>query len=294
VEAILKIPGIRPTGSHHKNKALINAELKKKQAELDSALKQSGEFIDLKDVTDLLPIKLPKGTPVPKGKQNRVSAYLDQFGSAGKSFATEADAAMFRRVMNEARSHLSKTDGSPASINKARKDFDAQYNVKWDEVGSAKDEAIKYARRVMNEAVDEAVPDAKRLRSDSVSPLIAAKEAVSKKAAGQADTALGRMADSFNKLNFIPSSILSIAAVATSIWAPWVAGAGLAGLGTVKGIKWTNNKFRDELAKAISDSSRLIKTGKLTGEALKQAKADRLLLIDMMKIPQEGDKEAKE
>ncbi len=290
ISVLADIPGIKPKDPH-RSLGLIEDTLKVKNKELDDLLKNTGDAVDIKDVSKLLPIKGPKTGA--KGEK-KVFEYLNQFGDDGANFATKADAAMFKRVMASARAHLAKTDGSPASINQARKDFDAQYNIKWDEVDGAKDRAVKYARDVLNDAVDEMVPDAKALRADTVGPLLNARESVKRVASvtepGRAQAMINRM-----KANpLTPTSILSIGALAGAPWAPWLAGSGLAAMGAWKGAKALKNNagVRKALGTAVSQAGKAIKKAEKSGAsqvAIDQLKADRLLLIDMMQIPQEGD-----
>ena len=288
IDVLADIPGIKPTDPH-RSLGLIDETLDKKYIELDKILKGSGDAIDVKTLNNALPIKIEKGKRM---------EYLNKFGDEGKNFATKEDIAMFRKVMADARAHLAKTDGSPAAINEARKNFANAYKVTWDQKGSAKDEAVKYASQVMNDAVDEMVPDAQTLRADQISPLMAAKDAVGRKAA---TTDPGRMQGLINRVKanpFTPTSILSMGALAGAAWAPWAAGGGLAAMGAFKGAKALKNNagVRKALGTAVEATGKAIKKAEASGASkavIDQMKADRLLLISMIDIPQEGDPETK-
>jgi hypothetical protein len=285
IDALSNVPGIKPDGAKHANLIAVTKELDNKYKELDEVLKGGPDV-------PRAPVKSQMQTWDKKGGVD-ADDYLEMFeGTDG--LAGDADAAMFNKVLKRARTMVEKSDGTAAGMNRARKEFDKAYNFNFNDRDKANYIAYHHARNIMNEAVDDVVPGAKQLRTDTISPLMSSKEEIGSMAAKEAPHAIGRIANYVKSSGAVPTSALSLFAVASSIWAPWALGAaGTVYLGKlgIKGVK-NSAQVRRALGATVSGVDKAIKKAESSGATkavLDDLKADRLFLIDMMQIKQEGE-----
>ena len=146
----------------------------------------------------------------------------------------------------------------------------------------------------MNDSVDAAVPGAKVLRSDTVSPLLKAQEVALETASKTTASRMQKIVNHIKANPAVPTSVLSIGALAASGWAPFVAGGAAVGMGGYYAGKAAikSSKIRKGLGETAGLLGKAIKKLEASGASkasIDKLKADRLFVIDLMKTPQEEE-----
>ena len=211
--------------------------------------------------------------------------------------------AVAKKIFNKAQQLLAKSDGSPASLMQVRKDLDKwakqQGKGSFDGNENAYTVAQRAVRDFLNEKVADAVPETAvldKLRKQHL--LLRANDRILPKAAQEADTKIGRLVDNFYIATGTtpPKTMLGKVAtvgLATSI----VGGAGMlgalpylatgAGAGTIGYAIYRGSvspTLRKALSAALRETDKLL-SSKLSKEMRKAIQADRVVLVEAMKLP---------
>ena len=208
-----------------------------------------------------------------------------------------------KRIFSKAQQLMAKTDGSPAQLMQVRRDLDkwAQKQGKgsFDGNENAYTVAQRAVRDFLNTKVADAVPETAvldKLRKQHL--LLRAEDRLRPKAAQEADTKLGRRIDNFYHATGTtpPKTMLGKVAtvgLATSIVGgagflgalPYLAtgiGAGTIGYAVYRGS--ISPSLRKALAKSLRVTDDLL-SSKLSKEMRAAIKADRVFVVELMKLP---------
>lgn len=211
--------------------------------------------------------------------------------------------AVAKKIFNKAQQLLAKSDGSPASLMQVRKDLDKwakqQGKGSFDGNENAYTVAQRAVRDFLNKKVADAVPETAvldKLRKQHL--LLRASDRLVPKAAQEADTKIGRLVDNFYIATGTtpPKTMLGKVAtvgLATSI----VGGAGMLGAlpylasgaaaGTIGYAIYRGSvspTLRKALSAALRETDNLL-SSKLSKEMRKAIQADRVVLVEAMKLP---------
>lgn len=211
--------------------------------------------------------------------------------------------AVAKKIFNKAQQLLAKSDGSPAQLMQVRRDLDKwakqQGKGSFDGNENAYTVAQRAVRDFLNEKVADAVPETAvldKLRKQHL--LLRANDRILPKAAQEADTKIGRLVDNFYIATGTtpPKTMLGKVAtvgLATSI----VGGAGMlgalpylasgAGAGTIGYAIYRGSvspTLRKSLSAALRETDKLL-SSKLSKEMRKAIQADRVILVEAMKLP---------
>jgi hypothetical protein len=211
--------------------------------------------------------------------------------------------AVAKKIFNKAQQLLVKSDGSPAQLMQVRRDLDKwakqQGKGSFDGNENAYTVAQRAVRDFLNEKVADAVPETAvldKLRKQHL--LLRANDRILPKAAQEADTKIGRLVDNFYIATGTtpPKTMLGKVAtvgLATSI----VGGAGMlgalpylatgAGAGTIGYAIYRGSvspSLRKALSAALRETDNLL-SSKLSKEMRKAIQADRVVLVEAMKLP---------
>ena len=211
--------------------------------------------------------------------------------------------AVAKKIFNKAQQLLAKSDGSPAQLMQVRRDLDKwakqQGKGSFDGNENAYTVAQRAVRDFLNEKVADAVPETAvldKLRKQHL--LLRASDRILPKAAQEADTKIGRLVDNFYIATGTtpPKTMLGKVAtvgLATSI----VGGAGMlgalpylatgAGAGTIGYAIYRGSvspTLRKALSAALRETDKLL-SSKLSKEMRKAIQADRVVLVEAMKLP---------
>ena len=211
--------------------------------------------------------------------------------------------AVAKKIFNKAQQLLAKSDGSPAQLMQVRRDLDKwakqQGKGSFDGNENAYTVAQRAVRDFLNQKVADAVPETAvldKLRKQHL--LLRANDRILPKAAQEADTKIGRLVDNFYIATGTtpPKTMLGkIATVglATSILGgagmlgalPYLAtgaGAGTVGYAIYRGS--VSPSLRRGLSAALRETDKLL-SSKLSKEMRKAIQADRVVLVEAMKLP---------
>ena len=211
--------------------------------------------------------------------------------------------AVAKKIFNKAQQLLAKSDGSPAQLMQVRRDLDKwakqQGKGSFDGNENAYTVAQRAVRDFLNEKVADAVPETAvldKLRKQHL--LLRANDRILPKAAQEADTKIGRLVDNFYIATGTtpPKTMLGKVAtvgLATSIVGgagmlgalPYLAsgaGAGLIGYAIYRGS--VSPTLRKALSAALRETDNLL-SSKLSKEMRKAIQADRVVLVEAMKLP---------
>ena len=211
--------------------------------------------------------------------------------------------AVAKKIFNKAQQLLAKSDGSPASLMQVRKDLDKwakqQGKGSFDGNENAYTVAQRAVRDFLNKKVADAVPETAvldKLRKQHL--LLRASDRLVPKAAQEADTKIGRLVDNFYIATGTtpPKTMLGKVAtvgLATSIVGgagmlgalPYLAtgaGAGLIGYAIYRGS--VSPTLRKALSAALRETDNLL-SSKLSKEMRAAIQADRVVLVEAMKLP---------
>ena len=251
------------------NKLLGKSKFKFNKAKLNSELKKRVE-LDLKDNPVLV-------------------------GDAGK---------VAERIYSKALDLLKKSDGSPASVMDVRRQLDdwVKSNGKssFDGNENAYTVAQRSIRDFLNEQVAEAVPNTKvleKLRRQHL--LLRTKDRVLPKAAQEADTKIGRLAQNVsNALDLqMPKTMLgkvaNVGIVGTVLGGAAFLGAlpaltGLAASGTLGYAVYRTSvspSLRRSLSAALRQVDDVLAKKSLGNDMRKALQTDRAVLVEIMKLP---------
>jgi len=251
------------------NKLLGKSKFKFNKAELNSELKKRVE-LDLKDNPVLI-------------------------GDAGK---------VAQRIYSKALNLLKEANGSPASVMDVRRQLDdwVKSNGKssFDGNENAYTVAQRSIRDFLNEKVAEAVPNTKvleKLRRQHL--LLRTKDRVLPKAAQEADTKIGRLAQNVsNALDLqMPKTMLgkvaNVGIVGTVLGGAAFVGAlpaltGLAATGTIGYAVYRTSvspSLRRSLSAALREVDSLLAKKSLGNDMRKALQTDRAMLVEVMKLP---------
>ena len=251
------------------NKLLGKSKFKFNKAELNSELKKRVE-LDLKDNPVLI-------------------------GDAGK---------VAQRIYSKALNLLKEANGSPASVMDVRRQLDdwVKSNGKssFDGNENAYTVAQRSIRDFLNEKVAEAVPNTKvleKLRRQHL--LLRTKDRVLPKAAQEADTKIGRLAQNVsNALDVsMPKTVLgkiaNVGIVVSVLGGAAFVGAlpaltGLAATGTIGYAVYRGSvspTLRRSLSAALRQVDDVLAKKSLGNDMRKALQADRAMLVEVMKLP---------
>ena len=251
------------------NKLLGKSKFKFNKAELNSELKKRVE-LDLKDNPVLV-------------------------GDAGK---------VAERIYSKALDLLKKSDGSPASVMDVRRQLDdwVKSNGKssFDGNENAYTVAQRSIRDFLNEQVAEAVPNTKvleKLRRQHL--LLRTKDRVLPKAAQEADTKIGRLAQNVsNALDLqmpktMVGKVANVGIVGSVLGGAAFVGAlpaltGLAATGTLGYAVYRTSvspSLRRSLSAALREVDSLLAKKSLGNDMRKALQTDRAMLVEVMKLP---------
>ena len=211
--------------------------------------------------------------------------------------------AVAKKIFNKAQQLLAKSDGSPAQLMQVRRDLDKwakqQGKGSFDGNENAYTVAQRAVRDFLNEKVADAVPETAvldKLRKQHL--LLRANDRILPKAAQEADTKIGRLVDNFYIATGTTPPKTLLGKVATvGLGASILGGAGFAGLlpalatGTTAGtigymiyrgsISPSNRKV---LSALLRETDKVL-SSKLSKEMRKAIQADRVVLVEAMKLP---------
>jgi hypothetical protein len=211
--------------------------------------------------------------------------------------------AVAKKIFNKAQQLLAKSDGSPAQLMQVRRDLDKwakqQGKGSFDGNENAYTVAQRAVRDFLNEKVADAVPETAvldKLRKQHL--LLRANDRILPKAAQEADTKIGRLVDNFYIATGTTPPKTLLGKVATvGLGASILGGAGFAGLlpalatGTTAGtigymiyrgsISPSNRKV---LSALLRETDKVL-SSKLSKEMRKAIQADRVILVEAMKLP---------
>lgn len=201
------------------------------------------------------------------------------------------------KIMNKARQLIAKNKGTPSGLLQARKELDAW--VKQQKGSSvfdaAKDNAVTIAvkeiRTTMNDFLaSKATSTGVKESLSRQSTLFGVMDNVAPKAADEAATRLGRLAQNVENFVKIPTKLAGTLAAmsalfASAIVAPGavagVVGAGIAGAGAKKAI--TSATAKKALSELLKLSDKAIIAAKNSPQTLLQLRADRAALLEILK-----------
>ena len=215
----------------------------------------------------------------------------------GNTFNVE-NAQVARTLLEDAKEILRNAKKTPRGLLEARRAVDDVVNAGGDVLGSDAVNARKlvgtYIRNELNAKLirlaGDDVYDA--LRSQHL--LLKSQDILAKRAAKEGRDVLGRLLQ--NPYIHMPSTPLAQAAtvgalVGSSVALPTIAGGATAGAGIYLALKGMSARHRNNyLAKTLSaiDKARKSKVSKV---ALDQLKADRAIVVDLMKTPEIWEQE---
>ncbi len=208
-----------------------------------------------------------------------------------------------KRIFSKAQQLMAKTDGSPAQLMQVRRDLDKWVEKSGKGSFDGNENAYTVAQRAvrdfLNTKVADAVPETAvldKLRKQHL--LLRAEDRLRPKAAQEADTKLGRRIDNFYHATGTtpPKTMLGKVAtvgLATSIVGgagflgalPYLAtgiGAGTIGYAVYRGS--ISPSLRKALAKSLRETDKLL-SSKLSKEMRAAIKADRVFVVELMKLP---------
>ena len=211
--------------------------------------------------------------------------------------------AVAKKIFNKAQQLLAKTDGSPAQVMQVRRDLDKwakqQGKGSFDGNENAYTVAQRAVRDFLNEQVADAVPETSvldKLRKQHL--LLRTNDRLLPKAAQEADTKLGRLGQNIAKATdtTLPRTPLGKIATVTA-GAGILASAGFTGmLPALAGLAATSTlgyaiyrgsvspSLRRTLSAALRETDKVLNS-KISREMREAIKADRLMLIEAMKLP---------
>lgn len=211
--------------------------------------------------------------------------------------------AVAKKIFNKAQQLLAKSDGSPASLMQVRKDLDKwakqQGKGSFDGNENAYTVAQRAVRDFLNEKVADAVPETAvldKLRKQHL--LLRASDRILPKAAQEADTKIGRLVDNFYIATGTTPPKTLLGKVATvGLGASILGGAGFAGLlpalatgataGTIGYMIYRGSispSNRKVLSALLRETDKVL-SSKLSKEMRKAIQADRVVLVEAMKLP---------
>ena len=162
-----------------------------------------------------------------------------------------------------------------------------------DAAQTAQVEAVRTIRRAMNQIVIDAVPDASvAARLESQSLLFSAKDVLTDKKPKEARNSIGALVDSLkvNTSISIPVTPVGLSLLATTGVSTLGGGYGLtalaAGISFGVGKVIMNPSTRIGLAKLISGVDKLIESGGIAGDKLKQLRVHRAAVLELIENSQ--------
>lgn len=201
------------------------------------------------------------------------------------------------RVLTKAKELVAANDATPLGVLKARKQFDKYISgLKGDAVfdpavDNAMTVSVRTVRQAMNKAVNEAVPSAqveKLLKKQT--RLYDAMDIVQPKAAEEAATAVGRLFQNAIRVTRAKAELNRDAAILLGVGAygaatqisPWIlGGAALTAVGAAATKGVLSPEMKKGLGYVLTQTNKAIKMTKQP-EMLKQLKADRIVLMDIL------------
>ena len=211
--------------------------------------------------------------------------------------------AVAKKIFNKAQQLLAKSDGSPAQLMQVRRDLDKwakqQGKGSFDGNENAYTVAQRAVRDFLNEKVADAVPETAvldKLRKQHL--LLRANDRILPKAAQEADTKIGRLVDNFYIATGTTPPKTLLGKVATvGLGASILGGAGFAGLlpalatgataGTIGYMIYRGSispSNRKVLSALLRETDKVL-SSKLSKEMRKAIQADRVVLVEAMKLP---------
>lgn len=211
--------------------------------------------------------------------------------------------AVAKKIFNKAQQLLVKSDGSPAQLMQVRRDLDKwakqQGKGSFDGNENAYTVAQRAVRDFLNEKVADAVPETAvldKLRKQHL--LLRANDRILPKAAQEADTKIGRLVDNFYIATGTTPPKTLLGKVATvGLGASILGGAGFAGLlpalatgataGTIGYMIYRGSispSNRKVLSALLRETDKVL-SSKLSKEMRKAIQADRVILVEAMKLP---------
>lgn len=211
--------------------------------------------------------------------------------------------AVAKKIFNKAQQLLVKSDGSPAQLMQVRRDLDKwakqQGKGSFDGNENAYTVAQRAVRDFLNEKVADAVPETAvldKLRKQHL--LLRANDRILPKAAQEADTKIGRLVDNFYIATGTTPPRTLLGKVATvGLGASILGGAGFAGLlpalatggtaGTIGYMIYRGSispSNRKVLSALLRETDKVL-SSKLSKEMRAAIKADRVVLVEAMKLP---------
>jgi len=211
--------------------------------------------------------------------------------------------AVAKKLFTKAQQLINETDGSPAQLMEVRRELDRwikkQGKGSFDGNESAYTVAQRAVRDFLNTKVSESVPQIpvqEKLRKQHL--LLRVNDRLLPKAAQEADTKLGRLAQNIAKATdtTLPKTPLGKVATVTA-GAGILASAGFAGalpaltvgIGAgALGYAFYRGSISPSLRKAISASLRetdKVLSSKISREMREAIQADRVILVEAMKLP---------
>lgn len=266
------------------NRNVINAQIESTHTSLVKALKKSKFKFNKKELSDDL------------------EKIVDDLQETNPVLVGDAS-AVAKKIFNKAQQLIKQTDGSPAQIMEVRRELDRwikkQGKGSFDGNESAYTVAQRAVRDFLNTKVSEAVPQTpvqEKLRKQHL--LLRVNDRLLPKAAQEADTRIGRLAQNIAKATdtTLPKTPLGKIATVTA-GAGILASAGFAGAlpalttlaagGTI-GYAFYRGSVSPSLRKSISAALRQtdkILSSKISREMREAIQSDRVILIEAMKLP---------
>lgn len=270
VDQLVDVPEINPNMSFHGNLAAVDKMLPKLSKDVDTELSKLPDSWALEDVKFVL-------NAIPTSMKN-----------IPKSYALNAnDSPVIKRVAKEALAILKRQEGrGPLDMHRARQQFDdaMKINGRAPSVDSAAGLAWDKIRKMMNDHVDEASAGTIQSKRAKLSALITAKKLLVPKARKEANGPIRRAVKRVFKEGHLPTTVGALMAIGMSPMAPVVAGGIAAGTaGYAGGKALTSATARKAYASILRGLDKEIRKGGVARDTLKTMKADRAVILELMK-----------
>lgn len=266
-DEVAKLP-VSSNKSFLANQQVIAEEIGKEAESLVSLLEKEGHTFRKTDV------------------KNRLASRIDELVE-NEEFLVGNSETSARKVLDIAFKEIDKAKGKASGLLEARKVFDKRVGKKaaLTREEAAVDNVVKALRTEMNNIIEDAAPSVAVKKSlGKQSRLFSAKDNIGPKVSADADEAIKRLT---KKVVDVVPGRTAIGKTAGAGLALGAAGAGVvaapvaAGVGILSSAALNSVSGRKALGQLLQFTDKAISVEK-SADALKQLKADRLLLIDLL------------
>lgn len=203
------------------------------------------------------------------------------------------------RTVSKAREFMSSNPNTPAGVFKARQEFDAWVSSQRPKIfdpntESALSIAVRETRQAMNDIVAANAGASAGVRESlsRQSSMFRAIESIGPKAADEAGSAIGRLGQSVSAALGLKNSITQVASAAAVTGGVALDPALATGAAAVLGLAMVGNRVvmspatKRSVAKLLTQTERAIQAAKGNPDLLRQLRADRAVVVELMKSNQ--------